>query len=751
MDGSDLKRISDRGRHPRWSPDGRKIAFTDGSNIFTINADGSNRRQLTDVSGQQRYLTPFWTPDGDQIVAEYYRLGTHDAWVQIDPETGEPTPWVQQHGIYCGYSRDGSRIVQWGWYYQFGFALLRPDGTDRQLLPQAIQGRDCMTLSPDGRYGVTKEYRSDADSRIDIVTWDLQTKEKRNLTNGTYGGYQGYSTWSPTGEWIVWGSNKERSGATGFGATDIWKIRPDGTGATKIVDGANPYHNWEHPDVQPRRGVAPEPEPTLEERKPDARAAAAAGVEGAEITLDASASKPGADEAAISKYEWDLDGDGVYTDAEGVAPKTTFGDEGTYSVGVLVTDATGKSSTATAEVTVTNAGPTITEARVDDGEPAGFSARISDPGTSDVQTAKVFWSGSETGETVPVIASGDGYVVIASRPGATSAKVVVSDGDGGEAEAMATRVAAPPNALPSADNATATVVAGEAVDIDLPARDPEGEPLEYEIVDEPSTGSVQLRDASPAPTAPDVTYVAGEAVGPVTFTYRVKAGGGQSGVATVTVDVTPTPGRSGRRGRARRAPDRARPAAGRASVARGHQARRPARRRGAHGRGAGGDHEGRPGGDAAVDQVLREPAQLPDPRQARRLPQGHGERERQAREGAARPARHRDGRPPRAAQGPLQGPDRRDAEERQGRPLHPAVPHLRPEVEDQEGRPGMRSVLIATAAVLTLDRWQRPPARAPPTTRASTTRWRPRSPARRGGTTTPTASVTPTSAIACTS
>ncbi len=75
-----------------------------------------------------------------------------------------------------------------------------------------------------------------------------------------------------------------------------------------------------------------------------------------------------------------------------------------------------------------------------------------------------------------------------------------------------------------ADNASATVVAGEAVDLDLPARDPEGQPLEYEIVDEPSTGSVQMRDPSPVPTAADVTYTAGEAIGPVTFTYRVKAG-----------------------------------------------------------------------------------------------------------------------------------------------------------------------------------------------------------------------------------
>jgi hypothetical protein len=540
MDGSDLKRISDRGNHPRWSPDGRKIVFTDGSNLFTINADGTDRRQLTNVSGQQRYLTPFWTPDGDQIVTEYYRLGSHDAWVQVDPETGEVTPWVQQHGQYCGYTRDGSRIVQWGAWYQFDYALLRADGTDRQILPQPINGRSCMTLSPDNRFGVTKEYRSDSDSRVDIVVWDLQTKEKRNLTNGN-AGYQGYSTWSPTGEWILYGSNKDRGGATGYGATDIWKIRPDGTGATKIVDGAAPYHNWEHPDVQPRRGVAPDPEPTLGERKPDARVAAAAAVEGAEIALDASGSRPGADDAALVSYEWDLDGDGVYTDAEGLAPRTTFDDDGTYTVGVLVTDAAGKSATASAEVTVSNAAPTITDARIDDGEPASFSAKVSDPGTNDVQTATVFWNGSETGETVPVIASGDGYVVIASRPGATSAKVVVTDGDGGEAEAAATRVVAPVNVAPSAENASATVVAGEAVDIDLPARDPEGQPLEYEIVDQPASGSVQMREQSPAPTSPDVTYVAGEETGAVTFTYRAKAGGGQSGLATVTVDVTPRP------------------------------------------------------------------------------------------------------------------------------------------------------------------------------------------------------------------
>ena len=541
MDGSDLKQISDRGQHPRWSPDGRKIAFSDGTNLFTINADGTNRRQLTDVGGQQRYLTPFWTPDSDQIVTEYYRLGTHDAWVQIDPETGEryavgaaARPLLRLHA-----RRLADRAV--GLVLPVRLRAPAPDGTDRQAVPQPIQGRDCMTLSPDNRYGVTKKYRSDSDSRIDIIVWDLQTKQERNLTNGN-GGYQGYSTWSPTGEWIVWGSNKERSGATGYGATDIWKIRPDGTGATKIVDGAEPV-----PQLgAPGRAAAPR---RRARARADARGAQArrprrrrGRCRGREITLDASARSRAPTTPRSSSYEWDLDGDGVYTDAEGVAPKTTFHDEGTYAVAVLVTDAKGKSATATAEVTVTNAAPTIADARVDDGEPASFSARITDPGVGDIQTAKVFWNGSATGETVPVMASGERLRRDREPPGRDEreARRHRRRRRRGRGRGDARRGSA--DALPSAGNATATVVAGEAVDLDLPARDPEGAPLEYEIVDEPAHGlGADARPVArrrPRRTSPTSRRTR---PGPVTFTYRVKAGGGQSGVATVTVDVKPRP------------------------------------------------------------------------------------------------------------------------------------------------------------------------------------------------------------------
>ena len=66
-DGSCQRRLTHGGSQPRWSPDGRKIAFVsqrDGhEDIFVMNADGSGQRNLTRTPGSgSRESHPVWSP-----------------------------------------------------------------------------------------------------------------------------------------------------------------------------------------------------------------------------------------------------------------------------------------------------------------------------------------------------------------------------------------------------------------------------------------------------------------------------------------------------------------------------------------------------------------------------------------------------------------------------------------------------------------------------------------------------------------
>ena len=77
-DGSNPRRLTvnvARDFSPRWSPDGKFIAFTSnrtGNNdVFVIPATGGEPKQLTWYSGDDQAL--YWTPDGKGIVISTQR------------------------------------------------------------------------------------------------------------------------------------------------------------------------------------------------------------------------------------------------------------------------------------------------------------------------------------------------------------------------------------------------------------------------------------------------------------------------------------------------------------------------------------------------------------------------------------------------------------------------------------------------------------------------------------------------------
>ncbi len=77
-DGTDVV----NNKHPAWSPDRSKIAFTsyrDGdSEIYVMNSDGSNQTRLTNNTAWDEY--PTWSPDGSRIAFVSTRDGNDEIY-----------------------------------------------------------------------------------------------------------------------------------------------------------------------------------------------------------------------------------------------------------------------------------------------------------------------------------------------------------------------------------------------------------------------------------------------------------------------------------------------------------------------------------------------------------------------------------------------------------------------------------------------------------------------------------------------
>ena len=110
---------------PRFSPDGKRIAFTSdrggGDNIWLMNVDGSDKRQVT--KEDFRLLNqPTWSPDGQFIAAKKHfttgrSLGTGEVWL-YHVSGGAGVPLVkkpnERHQKELGeptYSPDGKSIL----------------------------------------------------------------------------------------------------------------------------------------------------------------------------------------------------------------------------------------------------------------------------------------------------------------------------------------------------------------------------------------------------------------------------------------------------------------------------------------------------------------------------------------------------------------------------------------------------------------------------------------------------------------
>jgi TolB protein len=105
-DGKQLKRLTpwslDAGDNPDWSPDGTRILFHSYSDdddstraqIFTIGADGSDRRQLTHFPEGTFVGSPSYSPDGTRIVFSTGAPGARADVFVMNADGSDPRPLV---------------------------------------------------------------------------------------------------------------------------------------------------------------------------------------------------------------------------------------------------------------------------------------------------------------------------------------------------------------------------------------------------------------------------------------------------------------------------------------------------------------------------------------------------------------------------------------------------------------------------------------------------------------------------------
>ncbi|HKE07464.1 MAG TPA: amidohydrolase family protein [Candidatus Acidoferrum sp.] len=144
---------------PRYSPDGKKIAFLSdrggAENVWIADADGSNPKQLSQDQ-QSEFASPVWTPDGNYVIASRYTqfpIGAAELWmyhikggagVQVTKSKVRPDtpPRRQINALGASLSKDGHFL-----YYA---ARVQPNGFYNVTFPLSqITRRNLITGDED--------------------------------------------------------------------------------------------------------------------------------------------------------------------------------------------------------------------------------------------------------------------------------------------------------------------------------------------------------------------------------------------------------------------------------------------------------------------------------------------------------------------------------------------------------------------------------------------------------------------------
>ena len=186
-----------------WSPDGKQIAYSgfksNDPDIFTINPDGSNQREVTFSRGID--TDPTWSPDGTRIAFETSRNGNTDIYA-VNAEGGGGSTQLTSSSL-------GERDPSWSHTNKIAYTVMAADR----------QSSDIWVMNADG-------------------------SGKTQLTSAP--NYSENPNWSPDGNWIVFVSDRASKDSR-----KLYVMNADGSSPTRLIADSLGFTYQMVPDWQP--------------------------------------------------------------------------------------------------------------------------------------------------------------------------------------------------------------------------------------------------------------------------------------------------------------------------------------------------------------------------------------------------------------------------------------------------------------------------------------------------------------------
>jgi len=239
--GGEMRRLTNgakHDRHPRWSPDGKQIAFESnrgtGFQIYVINVFGGEARQLTRISTEA--TQPMWSPDGKYIafVSSVFPEFSDNPYREADSLNKNKLDDLQTNKVKA---RVITKLLYRHWdswvegRRQHLFVVPVGGGDPKDLTPgdrdavptsSTFSTGDDFHFSPDGKelaYTATPiPVREEAwSTNHDVYVVDLTTLTRRQIT--TNPAADGFPRYSPDGQFIAYRVQRR----AGFEA-DRWEL-----------------------------------------------------------------------------------------------------------------------------------------------------------------------------------------------------------------------------------------------------------------------------------------------------------------------------------------------------------------------------------------------------------------------------------------------------------------------------------------------------------------------------------------------